>query len=95
MIEDKDMETSWPVIETQLLFSRDNIEITKKKKDEANDFRAYSVSFTKNIFLEKDLTKSCKIYPNEKFETYNDCEVVFIHNFFNSFGQLNPIWVQD
>ena len=92
MIEDKDMETSRPVIETQLLFSGNNIEMTEKKEDEA---RVYSVSFTKNIFMEKDLTKNCKNYPNKNFQTYNDCDAAFIHNFYNSIGQLNPIWVQD
>ena len=94
-IEDKNLAGSRPVIKNQLLIKGDNIEIVKQKSGQERESKTYSVSFSKNIFMEEDISKNCKNYPNKEYETYKGCEDFFVHDFFGTYGQLSPIWAWD
>ena len=47
-----------------------------------------------DIFVENDPSKSCRSYPNEEFENYNDCDKDFVSKTLaKHFGpNLIPIW---
>ena len=52
------------------------------------------VEMKQNIFVENDPSKSCRGYPNEEFENYNDCDKEFVSKTLaKHFGpNLIPIW---
>ena len=94
-IEDKNLVASRPVFENQLLVTGDSIEISKQKNGDKKESKVYSIQFAKNIFVEEDVSKNCKTYPNIEYNSYKSCEDLFIQNFYKSFGHLNPIWAPE
>ena len=47
-------------------------------KLEKNDSLEYLVQIKESIFVEEDQTKSCKIYPDAKFASYDQCDEIFL-----------------
>lgn len=42
---------------------------------ENSNYKAYSVEIRQNVYVEEDDSKGCRKYPNEQFETFNDCDM--------------------
>ena len=78
IIEDKNLASSRPVIENQVLQAGDEVQIIKQQDGAERNTMVYSISFSKTIFLEEDVSKNCKKYPNREFETYKECDDLFI-----------------
>ena len=73
-LEDTNLSTNRPVVENQMFGSGDNIEIAKHRDGQKKESKQYSISFSKSIFVEEDVSKNCKNYPNKEYETYKACE---------------------
>ena len=56
---------------------------------------SYSIAFEKIVFVENDPSKNCINYPNISYKSYKDCDDAFIHDAYNSFNQMNPVWAPD
>ena len=56
--------------------------------------KKFMVALNQRVYLEEDASKNCRDYPNDKFESYNDCDKAFTSKFlFNHFGhKFVPIW---
>ena len=48
------------------------------------------IQIRKHIFDEKDTSKKCINYPNEKYRSYSECDDTFIKNIIPA--GLNPFW---
>ena len=48
-----------------------------------------------NAFVEADITKNCVVYPNDDFQSYKDCDNLFMKNVVSSFDPptLVPVWL--
>ena len=91
LVEDKELlSCNRQIMQHQLLFSGDDIRLEKSKKFIG---RSYSIAFTKTEFVEKDTTKNCKIYPNEDFESYKECDDEFIKEAYKEFNGTLPAWM--
>ena len=38
----------------------------------------YALRISENVFVEEDLSKNCRVYPNEEFESYQACDDQFM-----------------
>ena len=38
----------------------------------------YALKISENVFVEEDLSKNCRVYPNEEFESYCACDDQFL-----------------
>ena len=47
---------------------------------------------SQSIYSEFDMEKKCQIYPNEKYESYKDCDDEFVQKEVSKTG-LIPFWV--
>ena len=56
--------------------------------------RTFAVSFSLNIYDEKDKSKNCWQYPNKYFHSFQQCDDLRTKEFLKSKG-LNPIWAAD
>ena len=91
LVEDKGLlSCNRPIMQHQLLFSGEDIRLEKSEKYIG---RSYSIAFTKTEFVEKDKTKNCKIYPNDKFESYKECDDEFIKEAYKEFNGTLPAWM--
>ena len=62
-----------------------------------NLYKYYAVKFHQNIFVEDDPTNLCKIYPNNEFKSYEDCDADFTKRHLETeypSGFL-PVWATD
>ena len=41
-------------------------------------FYKYALKISENVFVEEDLSKNCRVYPNEEFESYRACDDQFM-----------------
>ena len=91
LVEDKELSScNRPIMQHQLLFSGDDIRLEKSKKFIG---RSYSIAFTKTEFIEKDRTKNCKIYPNDDFKSFKECDDDFIKEAYKEFNGTLPAWL--
>ena len=42
------------------------------------EIKKYAMEISENVFVEEDPTKSCRVYPNEEFESYCACDDQFM-----------------
>ena len=56
--------------------------------------KTFAVSFSLNVYDEKDKSKNCKQYPNKHYESFKNCDDLEIRKFLQSKG-INPIWAAD
>ena len=52
------------------------------------------LEISKNIYLEEDLKKNCRDYPNTDFESFNACDEFYIQQIFNAYFPpgFMPVW---
>ena len=54
----------------------------------------YAVKFHQKISVENDPTNHCRIYPNDRFKTYDDCDADFIRRILEASypSGFLPVW---
>jgi hypothetical protein len=58
--------------------------------------KSYIMQIKKNIFVEEDTSKMCRIYPNTDFATFADCDDQFLRKEMDRlFPKIVPIWLSD
>ena len=62
--------------------------------EQGRGLRTYVVKFDQEIFVEKDKSKHCVVYPNKMYNNYNDCDKDFVGGSLEKhFGkEFIPIW---
>ena len=57
----------------------------------------FAVKFHQDVFVEDDKSRSCQIYPTEKYETYDECDSDFVLKKLRALFPANftPIWAVD
>ena len=64
----------------------------------SSEFSAYIVKIKKNVFVEEDLTKNCRNYPNQDFVSYKECDFQYMKNRVKEMTpklDLIPPWLTD
>ena len=56
---------------------------------DTNQWRTYNLDLSHDVFVEKDPTKNCTIYPNSEYDSYGKCDQAFIETMFPG---IVPIW---
>ena len=56
--------------------------------------KTFAVSYSLNVYEEKDKSKNCMQYPNKLYDSYRHCDDLKTRDFFESKG-INPIWAAD
>ena len=64
--------------------------IIQKSVQEYNQTKSYLVEIAQRQFVEEDPTNECRNYPNQEYDTYEDCDNQFIRN---TLPGLTPIWM--
>ena len=52
--------------------------------------KVYMVDITQRIFVEEDPTNTCRVYPNQEYQSYQDCDDQFMKKLLPG---LTPIWL--
>ena len=55
--------------------------------------RSYMVDIAQRVFVEEDPNSNCRNYPNQEYQSYQECDDKFVRNFLP--GGLTPIWITD
>ena len=82
-IDDKTWDTHRPLYINKIRQRRTSIKIEKNECS----FKHYFISMSQDIFSEDDESKGCKKYPNEMFESYNDCDEAYAKSTVNQMIQ--------
>ena len=57
---------------------------------------AYMVEISKTLFVKEDPSKRCTDYPTEKFETYKECDNLYMRGLLDKISpELVPIWLTE
>ena len=91
LLEDKQRSCYRSLTSNRLAYTGPVIEVVDlSSKSKIN----YIVEMKQNIFVEKDHSKNCKVYPNDEFESYKSCDDKFMHEIFkNHFPPtFMPVW---
>ena len=51
------------------------------------------VDITQRVFVEEDPSNNCRDYPNQEYESYQECDDQFMRNIIPA--ELTPIWITD
>ena len=59
--------------------------------------KSFILQIKENVFVEADSSKGCRIYPNQEFYSYQECDDQFMSDYVSSFDPsgLVPIWLTD
>ena len=57
----------------------------------------YAVKFHQNVFVERDPSMSCAVYPNENYENFDQCDTDFLKKTLSTHfpPDFTPIWAVD
>ena len=61
---------------------------------DAGYFKKYGVEISENVYVEEDSSKHCREYPNEKYESFADCDNQHVRNVCKKHN-IYPIWLTD
>ena len=56
------------------------------------NYRSYNLDLRQDVFVEKDPTKNCTVYPNSEYESYDKCDQAYVQAMFPG---IAPIWNTD
>ena len=59
---------------------------------EEDVYRVYMVDITQRTFVEEDPTNTCRGYPNQEYQSYQDCDDQFMKKLLPG---LTPIWLTE
>ena len=54
-----------------------------------NLYGTYNLDLSQDVFVEKDPTKNCKVYPNSEYESYGECDQAYVESMLPG---IVPIW---
>ena len=57
-----------------------------------NHWRTYNLDLNQDVFVEKDPTKNCAVYPNREYESYGKCDQAYVQTMIPG---IVPIWNTD
>ena len=57
-----------------------------------NQWRTYNLDLNQYVFVEKDPTKNCTVYPNSEYESYGKCDQAYVQTIIPG---IVPIWNTD
>ena len=52
----------------------------------------YALTLSQKIYLEADVGKNCKNYPNKEFASYRECDENFVYNEVKQHYKMMPFW---
>ena len=55
--------------------------------------RTYMVDITQRVFVEEDPSATCRDYPNQEYQSYQECDDQFMRKTLPA--ELTPIWITD
>ena len=55
----------------------------------------YALRIKQNVFLEEDKTKNCRVYPNDEFGTYSECDQAMVRYAREEMPDIMPFWLSD
>ena len=55
--------------------------------------RAYMVDINQRVFVEEDPSSNCRDYPNQEYQSYQECDNQFMRKTLPA--ELTPIWITD
>ena len=61
---------------------------------DAGYLKKYGIEISENVYVEEDPSKYCKEYPNEKYESFADCDNQYVRNVCKKHN-IFPIWLTD
>lgn len=64
----------------------------KQEDERTYTGKAYSITFSQNIFMEEDESKNCVDYENRKLESYASCDEEFVAYSLRNYPGVLPIW---
>ena len=56
--------------------------------------KKYGIEISENVYVEEDVSKHCREYPNEEYESFADCDNQYVRNVCKKHN-INPIWLTD
>ena len=78
---------TWRTISINKLRIQGDALITNK-----NHWHTYNLDLSQEVFVEKDPTKNCTVYPNNESESYGKCDQTYVEKIFPG---IVPIWNTD
>jgi hypothetical protein len=75
-IDDKTGDTHRPLFMNKIRQKGSPVKLKKNESFRNN----YFVTISQEIFSEDDQSKECKNYPNEMFESYNECDEAYVQS---------------
>ena len=54
-----------------------------------NLYGIYNLDLSQYVFVEKDPTKNCRVYPNNDYESYGECDQAYVESMLRG---IVPIW---
>lgn len=82
------IESRRPIKEHKLYSTGDPIKIMHP-----NMWRAWIVDITQQVFVEEDPNNDCRVYPNQEYQSYEDCDTEFARKVLHE--ALTPVWMTD
>ena len=92
-VKGKTLKSPRAIQEHRLYASGDDLRLTSADL-ELSKFSNYIMKIKKNVFVEEDRTKNCRIYPNLDFESFKDCDLQYMRTKVKEMN-LMPPWLTD
>ena len=90
-LDDKGHSCLRPLLKNAIIQKGNKIQIKK-----GHSLRFF-IDFHQEIFLENDVSNNCENYPNNKYESFQECDTAFIRKQLDANGMKNitPIWATE
>ena len=56
--------------------------------------KKYGIEISENVYVEEDVSKHCREYPNEDYESFADCDDQYVRKVCKKHN-IHPIWLAD
>ena len=89
LLRDTNMNCNRELKDHSFYSTGDSIKLTESQVS-----MAYMVEISKTLFVKEDPSKRCTDYPTEKFETYKECDNLYMRGLLDKISpELVPIWL--
>ena len=89
ILEDRQRSVSRSLQYNRLSYTGPSIQIQSL---DSKLFLEFVAELKLTVFVEEDTSKKCKIYPNSKFASYDDCDEKYMLDIFNKLKCI-PAWI--
>ena len=91
LLRDTNMNCNRELKDHSFYSTGDSIKLTESQVS-----MAYMVEISKTLFVKEDPSKRCTDYPTEKFETYKECDNLYMRGLLDKISpELVPIWLTE